>query len=228
MLEIKQIEKYIWGIRESYHYEDVLSYLIIGEEKALLFDTGMGIYNIKEAVYKITNLPIIVLNSHSHFDHIGGNSLFDEIWIYNNEKIKNIAKNGVDKSIILENYVTEKFIKKPESFDLKNFEIKGFNYKKVLYDNYEINLKPFKFKVIHTPGHSIDHICIYEENKKFLFAGDLIYKGPIFIDNYTQFINSIKKINKLNPKKIFPGHNDFCISEISLKLKKVNNNYYFL
>jgi len=228
MLEIKQIEKHIWWIRESYHYEDVLSYLIIWEEKALLFDTWMWIYNIKEAVYKITNLPIIVLNSHSHFDHIWWNSLFDEIWIYNNEKIKNIAKNWVDKSIILENYVTEKFIKKPEFFDLKKFKIKWFNYKKVLYDDEEINLKPFKFKVIHTPWHSIDHICIYEENKKFLFAWDLIYKWPIFIDNYIQFVNSIKKINKLKPKSIFPWHNDFCINEISLKLKKVNNNYYFL
>ena len=51
----------------------VYSYLIIGEEKALLFDTAYGMGNLREFVEGITQKPVIVVNSHGHFDHTGGN-----------------------------------------------------------------------------------------------------------------------------------------------------------
>src|SRR3989344_7185679 len=101
---VKQINENIWGVGEFKHFEEVISYLIIGQKKALLFDTGLGIKNIKEEILKITNLPIVVINSHNHFDHVGGNKLFN--------KILNPSKQRI------------------------------------------IELNPFSFEIIHTPGHS--------------------------------------------------------------------------
>ena len=56
--------------------------LVTGREKALLFDTGSGTDDISCAVRKITGLPLVVINSHGHFDHIGGNHLFDTVYMH--------------------------------------------------------------------------------------------------------------------------------------------------
>ena len=57
--------------------------LIIGREKALLIDTGNGYADIAEAVRKVTQLPLIVVNTHGHLDHTCGNYFFDqEIYIH--------------------------------------------------------------------------------------------------------------------------------------------------
>ena len=48
--------------------------LVIGQHEALLFDTCTGVEDLYGAVRKLTDLPLRVLNSHGHFDHIGGNA----------------------------------------------------------------------------------------------------------------------------------------------------------
>lgn len=55
--------------------------LIVGTEKALLIDTGFGLSDIRPAVRRATRLPLIVMNSHVHTDHSGGNYQFDTVYI---------------------------------------------------------------------------------------------------------------------------------------------------
>lgn len=76
---VKKLYPNIWGIGEFKHPEEVISYFFVGDNQALLFDTGLGIENIYKVVKSITNLPIIVVNSHYHYDHIGGNKYFQKI-----------------------------------------------------------------------------------------------------------------------------------------------------
>lgn len=76
---IKKLNKYIYGIGEFKHPEEVISYLIVCENKNLLIDTGLGIKNISKIITKISKNPITVINTHSHFDHIGGNKYFKNI-----------------------------------------------------------------------------------------------------------------------------------------------------
>ena len=99
---IVELQRNIWGIAEFGHSEKVISYLFIGNSQALLFDTGMGIGDIKKAVKKITNLPILVINSHTHFDHIGGDHQFDKIILFNHRLSQANAKKDFPKSICLE------------------------------------------------------------------------------------------------------------------------------
>ena len=70
----------VFAIYEPHQAEEVISYLIVGEKRALLFDTGMGISDIKKVTAELTKLPIIVLNSHTHDDHVGGNWEFATIY----------------------------------------------------------------------------------------------------------------------------------------------------
>src|SRR5580765_1025336 len=71
--EVYRIRPGLFAIYEPHQQEEIISYLIVGEKRALLFDTGMGISNIKKVVQELTKLPVIVLNSHTHDDHVGGN-----------------------------------------------------------------------------------------------------------------------------------------------------------
>lgn len=69
--------------------------LVVGKEKALVFDTGSGTDDIHGLVRKMTGLPLVVINSHGHFDHIGGNSQFDTVYMHQ------------DDFVILESYTAE-------------------------------------------------------------------------------------------------------------------------
>jgi glyoxylase-like metal-dependent hydrolase (beta-lactamase superfamily II) len=57
----------------------VISYLVVGRDRALLFDTGMGMSDIHAIVSALTDRPVVVLNSHTHVDHVGGNLAFARI-----------------------------------------------------------------------------------------------------------------------------------------------------
>ena len=71
--------KGLYAIHEFYHAQGVMSYLIEGENRDLLLDTGLGISNIRNVVRKLTDKPISVVLSHTHFDHIGGLNVFDDL-----------------------------------------------------------------------------------------------------------------------------------------------------
>ena len=63
----------VFAITEPRQVEGVSSFLIVGSKRALLFDSGLGLGRISDVVRRLTMLPVIVVNSHTHFDHVGGN-----------------------------------------------------------------------------------------------------------------------------------------------------------
>ena len=78
MLEVKEVLDNVFILKDSYQN---CSNLIIGKTKALLFDTGIGVEDYKSTIKKLTDLPLIVINSHGHFDHIGGNTQFEQVFM---------------------------------------------------------------------------------------------------------------------------------------------------
>ena len=55
--------------------------LLAGRERALLVDTGYGFDDLRDAVRRLTGLPLTVVNTHGHHDHACGNYQFDEVYI---------------------------------------------------------------------------------------------------------------------------------------------------
>ena len=80
--EVYKLTDSVYAIYEDGQFEEVISYLVLGEEKGIIIDTGNGIGNIKAIIEGITELPVIVLNTHTHGDHIGGNYQFDEVYVF--------------------------------------------------------------------------------------------------------------------------------------------------
>ncbi|MFC1570148.1 MBL fold metallo-hydrolase, partial [bacterium] len=77
--KIKQIAKKVWQI-DDYGEDNI--YLVEGENKALLIDTGLGVTDLKKIVETITPLPLIVVNTHGHPDHMGGNFQFTKVFAH--------------------------------------------------------------------------------------------------------------------------------------------------
>ena len=79
---IEKIDNDTYAISEYKHWEQTHCYLLLGKQKSILIDTGLGIENIKTVVSSITDKPIQVITTHVHWDHIGGHKYFNDICVY--------------------------------------------------------------------------------------------------------------------------------------------------
>ena len=228
--DIRKINEKTYVISEYNHYEKTHCYLIIGDKKAILIDTGLGVSNIHSVIQKITNLPILVIITHVHWDHIGGLKHFNNFAVH--EKDVNWIKNKFPLSIdMVKSQLLKYECEFPDDFNINNYSLFKGDPTIILKDNDIIDLGGRNLKIIHTPGHCPGHICIYEEKKGYLFTGDLIYKGKIDISyestNPIDFMKSIEKISKLKINKIFPGHFDLEINQnIIFDILKVLEQIY--
>ena len=69
-LKIQRINDHIWLLND---HDDGTGYLVTGTDKALVIDTMYGQEDLKEAVKNLTDLPLMLVNTHGHFDHTYGN-----------------------------------------------------------------------------------------------------------------------------------------------------------
>ena len=83
---VEKIDTQTFAISEYQHYEETHCYLLCGQNEAALIDTGLGVSNIKRIVDSLTALPVTVLTTHVHWDHIGGHRFFDRIAVHETEK----------------------------------------------------------------------------------------------------------------------------------------------
>lgn len=228
---IEKIDEKTFIISEYQHWEQMHSYLIIGDEGVVLLDTGLGVANIKEIVKQLTDSPIQVITTHVHWDHIGGHCNFSRIGVHELEK-----SWLEDRFPLPLNNVKESLMKSPcnlpEDFNIDNYTIPEVKVTMPLKDGDNIELGNRNVKVIHTPGHSPGHICLYEEKTGYLFSGDLIYKGKLDAfyptTNPEQFMDSVNKVAVLPVKKVFPAHYSLeidkgIIKEVQQAFKEIND-----
>ena len=93
MKEVIKINENTWRIEDGM----VRFYLLCGSEKAALIDTGMTCPDAKQTSQELTNLPLILINTHADPDHISGNSAFGEFYMNPNEEENLHANNGHGK-----------------------------------------------------------------------------------------------------------------------------------
>jgi len=177
----------VFAIYEPCHQECVISFLIVGSQKSTLLDTGMGIRDISKVVERLTDLEVIVVNSHTHFDHVGDNHRFPHIFVYADEQAVNRLISGwsnleLQYEIGLDSFLGEY----PQGFDPKSYQIRAVEREKInlLNENDIIDLGNRTLQVLHTPGHSPDCISLLDDVNKCLFTGDTFYPDRLlaFID----------------------------------------------
>jgi hypothetical protein len=130
--EVYRVDDDIYAIYEPGQFEEVISFLMIGEDFALMFDTGLGIGNIRRVVEQLTDLDIVVLNSHTHYDHIGGNHLFDTIYGTATEYTQRRAQGSPPEAVadfLQEGWVWKPF---PEGFSKSDYQSRAFTISKIV------------------------------------------------------------------------------------------------
>ncbi len=215
----------IYGIHEPHHWQRVISFLIIGFERAALFDTGMGIKNISKVVKQLTDLEVFVINSHTHFDHVGDNYRFDKIYVLDNDMALSRLLNGQPNEALRHDLALESFFKGyPEGFDPDAYAIKPVSEENIykLHNGDVIDLGNRKLEILHTPGHSNDSIMLLDSENRSLFTGDTFYPAGLFaffddewgVSNLDVYENTMKEIAKLEPELdyLFPCHDHALVA----------------
>ena len=210
----RDLNKHVILIRENFSEIDprfytkyTNMYLIKGNKKAILLDTGIGVESIKKFVEPLVkNLELLVFNSHHHFDHVAGNYEFNSVYAHKFD-LKFISKTR-DISF-LEGIKT----KTAEFYRKRDFKIKTAETYYPVEEGENFDLGGINIKIIHTPGHTKGSISLLT-NKGHLFTADTIHEGAVYLppkENIEDYIDTLDKIQTILDKQeketlIFPGH----------------------
>ena len=192
-------------------------YVII-DDKIAVIDSGNGKnFGKIESKFDSAGVDIndvdILINTHHHFDHIGGNENF-------------VNKSSCD---LMASETSTKFIEEGNNdITLANrfgTDLNSLKVSRVLEDEDKIDFGGSHLKVITTPGHTSGDICLFEPKNQLLFSGDTVFKRGIGrLDLPTaepdSMPKSIKKLTNLDVKKIYPGHGNIINEEGNKYIKR--------
>lgn len=182
----------IWGIEEAYY---VNIYLIEGDDKALVIDTGRGIGNLHEFVRTLTDKPVIVVNTHKHFDHMGGNGTFEEAYMLDAEIESHQPEYRLSESKLKEGMLERLYWndKRPYNFSPDNLTLWPDVPLVPVSDGFVFELGNRPIEVIHTNGHTKGSICLLDRISRILFVGDTANAGVLIIENSGQYVSEHKE-----------------------------------
>ena len=178
--DVYRIRDHIYALHEPGQFEEVISFLIVGDDRALLFDTGLGIGDIKAVVAALTDKPLLVLNSHSHYDHVGGNYQFSQLLGRDTPFGRERARGTANQQ--LAEFVSPAWIWKPTppGFDPQTYRIKPYTVSQWVEEGQFIDLGGTSLELVDTPGHAPDCISLVDHNRRMLFTGDTFYLAPLY------------------------------------------------
>ncbi len=206
---VQRMTKDIYAIDE---FGTDLMYLVIGQEKAMLVDTGAGIGKLKDTVSQLTDKPVFVVNTHGHMDHAMGNREFGKA--YMNEK---------DWHLTGEEYITDE---RWNNFCLKTMKESYYTGPDIsalpprrpeellpVKEGDVFDLGGMQFEVIEISGHTPGCIVLLDRQNRILIAGDSVVSTPILIfDDYSTTVEEYHRaLLKLKEREkdfdlILPGH----------------------
>lgn len=206
---IERLDADTYALSERQHWEETNCYLLLGSKKALLIDTGLGVASIAKAVQSLTQLPVEVVTTHVHWDHIGGHDAFREVAVFEAEAPWLSGQFPMPLPAVKQSLLC-KPCNFPAEFDAERYRIYQGGASVLLRDGDTLHLGDRQLRVVHTPGHSPGHICLYEAEREYLFTGDLAYAGCLDAFYPTTdpvlFWRSVRRVRGLPVRHVWPGH----------------------
>jgi len=160
-------------------------FIFLGNDKALLVDSGYGKGDLKGTVAGLTSLPIILVNTHADFDHTGGNSQFGPAHMHPAEFARYHDAEGKGLAV------------------------------SPLWEGDIIDLGSRRFEVILTPGHTPGSIALLDEENRILISGDSITDDKIAMcfawRDFDAYICSMEKLYGMRDRfdTIYTSHGSF-------------------
>lgn len=166
-------------------------YVVTGTEKAMVIDTLNGAENLLDLVRTITDLPLIVVNTHGHGDHVQGNYFFEEMWIH-----------PADEELAYDHYgwtreEMEKAGRKPGKFHF-------------LEIGQKFDLGGNEIEVVDLKGHTAGSVGFLERKNRVLYSGDGVIPAPWIQLDHSLSIAEFKEM-LVNLKKDYGSEFDYLL-----------------
>lgn len=171
MPNIVKIDDSTWRIEDEY----VRFFLVCGDNKAALIDSGFSCKNAREIAMSLTQLPIMLINTHGDGDHTSGTASFSEVYMDSADYIEKDMKHLYPNTQLCE-----------------------------LHDGDVIDLGGRTFEIISIPGHTKGSIAILDVEKRYLFAGDSVQSGHIYMFGShrepDRFVSSLNRLINMSDR----------------------------
>lgn len=213
------------GVYEIDEFDCVSVFVIVGEKRALVLDSGTGIGDLRWIIEnRITDKPYDVVLTHNHADHIGGAGFFDEIWIH--ESDANWSEDVLVPPTLEGRRGYAELIRTREN---KNYAYDGEKdivewpkepVKKFLKDGQVFDLGGRQVTIYHCPGHTEGECVAIDNKSKTLFVADACNRnfllganvGKSREDAIQMAIHGLERIYAMQGSAydvVYNGHHDF-------------------
>ena len=200
---VEALDERTFAIGEPRYAQRNFSYLIVGSDRAILFDAGPGVRDIRPIAESLTDRPITFVPSHFHFDHLGDGISFSSLAVVDLPYLRERAENG---QLTLTSGEHLGFA--------EGFEIPTLTVTEWIAPGETISLGDRSLMVLHTPGHTPDSISPLEVETGLIFSGDFVYPGPLFAflpgSAMGDYLDGAKAILHSSPRdpRILGAHRD--------------------
>ncbi len=198
---VVMLDQQTFAIGEPLNPQKNYNYLILGEERAVLFDAGTGQFDIRPVAESLTNLPITFIPSHFHYDHVGNTVIFDNVAVVD---LPHVRRRSENKQLQLN---WREHLGVVEGIAAPMLQIDEW-----LPPNSTIDMGGRELKVLYTPGHTNDSISLLDTASSTLFTGDFIYPGSLFAfmpnSNLGDYLQAAESVigNASRTTRIFGAH----------------------
>lgn len=211
---VEALDQGVFAIEEPLHDENVKSHLVVGTDRALLIDTGMGVGDISAVVGGLTDRPLTVLNSHAHWDHVGGNGRFPaSVDIVAHLFSKQRLATGTTNERLRDNFSPERvFGPFPDGFRPATIAYPPTHLDRLLRGGEVIDLGGRLLEVIHAPGHAPDLLVVLDRAAGILFSTDAVYAGALYAQlpgsDLRTYRDTMATLAALAPslRRLYPSH----------------------
>ena len=207
-----KVEELSQGVYSLFEMVGVGSHLIVGDESALLIDTGYGFGNLRSEVLRITRKPLTIVNTHVHADHVRGNSQFEIVYAHEldmpdftsgalDRQYEQLTKYGAKLYPALRLVLLYGKLKRKPAYTTE---------RRLLQMDRELDLGGRAIRFIHVPGHTKGSIVALDSKSGTVFAGDAVNPGAfLFFDPTLRLADYADRLDVLAAEE---GYCRLCIS----------------
>lgn len=185
-------------------------WLVRGRDRDALIDSGMGVVSLRQWVPLVTERDMVAVASHTHFDHIGCHHEFENRIVHSLEA--DILANPDNQATLADPYATDDIFTQlpPAPYLSTSYQVGSAPATRLVEDGDIIDLGDRHLEIIHTPGHSPGGIALWEAATGILFAGDIVYDGPLVEETYhsnaKDYYASMVRLLDLPVRAVHAGH----------------------